>query len=206
MRKFNKNIILIIISCFWAETFFSIVRIIFILAIYNQIGFEDYKIKKSNVLGCLPEVWMWEVLFLSFIAYKIFFFTISYFFNRKFKKDGNKNWLILGAFSFYPILNFCIFHFFSLLRYNPFWFWAKKDSFLLKKVSIFGNFYYLKYAELISVFIFFIISLLAIYLITFKVWDKEIRIKYLLFGSVSCIAGWLFWFFVLGKYFEILFV
>lgn len=203
IAKFDKY--KITISCFLAETFANIVETLFIVCIYKFIDFTNYKVYKTAVLGCVPEVWMTGTVFISFIVYRIFWFLISFYLAKKGEKENNINFIIGGAFGFYPLIHLVFFQSINYLSSSPFWFLEKKEVFLNKFMPLFGNLYVFKQVDIFVQITFLIISLVWTLHIVTKIWSKNVRNLYFTYGLISAILGRIFWFFIVGNLFVKLF-
>ncbi len=194
MKLLDKTTLKIALSCFLAPTIFGITFLLYVVTLYQSIGFRNYILLPDDVLGCILQPWK-TYFQITHIFYHLFWIILAYMVSRKGFIQQNNNLKILGAFLFYPSL-------FLTLRklHNPFSFLANKGTMIMKNAPIFGNRYNLYWFTYITETLILLFTIFVIYRITFKFWDKEMRIRYLTIGFVSAFAGGVFWFMSVGKY------
>jgi hypothetical protein len=194
MKIPNKTTLKIALSCFFAPTIFGIVFLLYIVTLYQSIGFRNYIVLPGNVLGCILQPWKTYFQIIH-TFYHLFWIMLAYIVSRKGFIQQNINLKILGAFFFYPAL-------FLTFRklHNPFNFLANKGSMIIKNASIFGNRYNLYWFTYITETLLLLFTIFVIYQITFKFWDKKLRLHYVTIGFISTLAGGIFWFMSMGKY------
>lgn len=198
MKFIDKTLYQIIIICFIAESLSKISFLVITSITYKAIGFDDYKISQQSLLGCLPINWKMEFMFFWGVVYIYSLLIASYSFSKKGFETQEKKIIFIGALFFFPLFE-------SILQtiivwYNPLWFLSKKGEFSAKLLPIFGNLYNLKIAQFISWTIKNLATVFVGFAIVFKFWNKELRLKFLLVGSISAIAGVYFWYYLLGKF------
>lgn len=194
MKTLNKTTVKIALSCFLAPTIFGIVFLLYIVTLYQSIGFRNYIVLPDTVLGCILQPWnTYFQIFHKF--YHLFWILLAYVVSRKGFIKQNINLKILGAFLFYPAL-------FLTFRklHNPFNFLANKGTMIIKNAPIFGNRYNLYWFMYITETLLLLLTVFIIYRIAFKFWDKKLRVHYLTIGFISTLIGGIFWFIFIGKY------
>lgn len=180
-----------------AESLSKISFLVITAITYEAIGFDDYKISRQGLLGCLPIDWKMVFIFFWGIVYSYSLLLASYSFSKKGFETQITIFILIGALFFFPLFK-------SILQtiiswHNPLWFLSKKVEFSGKLLPVFGNLYNLKIAQFISWTIKDLVTIFVGFIIIFKFWNKELRLKFLLVGSISAIAGMYFWYYFLGK-------
>ena len=197
MKFIDKTLYQIIFFCFIAQSLSKISFLTIGVITYEAIGFDDYKISRQGLLGCLPLDWKMVFIFFWGIVYSYALLFASYSFSKKGFEKQKTIMILIGSLFFFPLFD-------SLLQtiiswHNPLWFLSKENDFSSKLLPIFGNLYNLKVAQFISWTIKDLVTILVGFVIVSKFWNKELRIKFLLVGSISAIAGIYFWYYFLGK-------
>jgi hypothetical protein len=197
MKFLNKTTLKIALSCFLAPTFLWIVFLLYIILLYQSIGFKNYIVIKNNVLGCILQPWKTYFQIIQKF-YHLFWIVLGYAVSRKGFIQQNNNLKILGAFLFYP----AVFLSFRNLIHKPLYFLANKDFFMtFKNTPIFGNLYDEHWFMFIIQILLLMLVIVVSYRIMFKFWDKKMRIYYLTIGFISASLGELFWFRLVGNLF-----
>jgi hypothetical protein len=196
MQFLNKTTLKIALSCFLAPTFFWIVFLLYVIILYQSIGFKNYIVVKNGVLGCILQPWKTYFQILHKF-YHLFWIVLGYAVSRKGFLQQNNNLKILGAFLFFS----GIFLSFRNLLHNPLHFLAYKKIMSLTRVPIFGNLYYEHWFTFIINILLLMLVIVVSYRIMFKFWDKEMRIRYLTIGFISAFLGVVFWFRLVGNFF-----
>jgi hypothetical protein len=196
MKFLNKTTLKIALSCFSAPTFFWIVFLLYVIILYQSIGFKNYIVVKNGVLGCVLQPWKTHFQILHKF-YHLFWIVLGYAVSRKGFLQQNNNLKILGAFLFFS----GIFLSFRNLIHKPLHFLAYKNIMSLTHTPIFGNLYNLHCTMFIVEILLLFVVVFVSYRIIFKFWDKEMRIRYLTIGFISAFLGELFWFRLVGNFF-----
>ena len=195
MKFINKTTLKIALSCFLAPTIFGIIFLLYVVTLYQFIGFKNYIVLPDTVLGCILQPWnTYFQIFHKF--YHLFWMILAFVVSRKGFIKQNINLKILGAFLFYPAL----FLTFRNLLYNPLNFLAYKNNAVLKITPVFGNLHNLYWFMYITETLLLLLTIFVIYQITFKFWDKMLQIRYVTIGFISTLVGGICWFMGIGKY------
>jgi hypothetical protein len=164
------------------------------------IGFQDYKISlKGELAGCVPNNWMKVTVTFSMLFYILFLTYLSYFLVKKGKETSNRLVIVIGSLFLYPIINSVGKSIYYKIR-DPF-FIVKNEVNLEKiKLALFGDLYNLWIYHFIESLFYLSIAVFGIWYLWNKIWDKDLRVKFLRVGILSIIAG-RFFFIYLGKFY-----
>jgi hypothetical protein len=196
MKFLNRTTLKIAISCFFAPTIFGIIFLLYVVTLYQSIGFRNYILLPDNVLGCILQPWKTYFQIIH-MFYHLFWIILAYMMSKKGFIQQNINLKILGAFLFYPALFLTL----RSLLHKPLHFLAYKNTMSLTHVPIFGNLYYEHWFMFIINILLLMLVIVVSYRIMFKFWDKKMRIYYLTIGFISAFLGELFWFRLVGNLF-----
>jgi hypothetical protein len=200
MKTNQKELLQIAFFCFITDSFFRILFVLYGIFLSTIIGFQDYKISlKGELSGCVPNNWMKVTVTFSMLFYILFLTYLSYFLVKKGKETSNRLVIVIGSLFLYPIINSVGKSIYYKIR-DPF-FIVKNEVNLEKiKLALFGDLYNLWIYHFIESLFYLSIAVFGIWYLWNKIWDKDLRVKFLRVGILSIIAG-RFFFIYLGKFY-----
>jgi hypothetical protein len=196
MQFFDKITFKIAISCFLAPSIFIAILLLFEMALYQLIQFNNYIVTKSSLLGCVLQPWKTYNMFILW-AYELFWIGLSYSITKKGYQLNNVNLKIVGSFLLFPAI-------FLACKWwmGGLWFFLEMKKMLFNQtVPFFVNRYYLQWLILFKKLLFLMLLILVSKRIVTKFWDKKLRINYFTLGIVATFLGWMLWFRLIGDLF-----
>lgn len=199
--KINKELFWIGGVCLIAEPFyihlhnfvmFIISKLLSVNSVFTYFGFGVLCTTKSA-----PD--MSALIYILSIIIDSIFVVIGFIISKRGKNTDSLLLILTGAILFYSSLHQTVYFLATSIRFNTIASLFFNSDYVTRSLGFWGNNYNYSMISFCSNLFLSIVYALMAYQIIFKIWDREFRIKIFTVGLLSCLAGTLLWYYVLGK-------